>query len=52
VELRLKQFLLVGQVFITSSKLAISNKPSYYPNVLPSRGNTIIIIVSKVLLIK
>jgi hypothetical protein len=32
--------LLVGQVFITSSKPSFSNKPSYYPNVLPPRGNT------------
>jgi hypothetical protein len=40
VELRLKQLLLVGQVFITSSKPSFSNKPSYYPKVLPPRGNT------------
>jgi hypothetical protein len=32
--------LLVGQVFITSSKTSFSNKPSYYPKVLPPRGNT------------
>jgi hypothetical protein len=32
--------LLVGQVFITSSQPSFSNKPSYYPNVLPLRGNT------------
>jgi hypothetical protein len=32
--------LLVGQVFITSSKPRFSNKPSYYPNVLPPSGNT------------
>jgi hypothetical protein len=40
VELRLKQLLLVGQVFITSSKPSFSNKPSYYTNVLPPRENT------------
>jgi hypothetical protein len=40
VELGLKQLLLVGQVFITSSKPRFSNKPSYYPNVLPPSGNT------------
>jgi hypothetical protein len=40
VDLRLKQLLLVGQVFITSSKPSFSNKPSYYPNILPLRGNT------------
>jgi hypothetical protein len=40
VELRLKQLLLVGQVFITSSKPSFCNKPSYYPDVLPPRGNT------------
>jgi hypothetical protein len=32
--------LLVDQVFITSSKPSFSNKPSYYPKVLPPRGNT------------
>jgi hypothetical protein len=40
VELRLKQLLLVGQVFITGSMPSFSNKPSYYPKVLPPRGNT------------
>jgi hypothetical protein len=40
VELRLKQLLLVGQVFNTSSKPSFSNKPSYYPKVIPPRGNT------------
>jgi hypothetical protein len=40
VELRLKQFLLVGQVFISNSKPSFSKKPSYDPKVLPPRGNT------------
>jgi hypothetical protein len=38
VELRLKLLLLVGQVFITSSKPSFSNKLSYYPKVLPQEG--------------
>jgi hypothetical protein len=62
VESRLKQLLLVSQVFITSSKPCFSNKPSYYPKVLLQEEITEIIIiiitinhhhkVSKVLLIK
>jgi hypothetical protein len=33
--------LLVGQVFITiCGAKFFRNKPSYYPNVLPPRGNT------------
>jgi hypothetical protein len=40
VELRLKKLLLVGQLFISNSKPIFSNKPSYYPKVLPPRGNT------------
>jgi hypothetical protein len=32
--------LLVGQIFITSGKPSFSNKTSYYPKVLPPRGNT------------
>jgi hypothetical protein len=40
VQLRLKQLLLVGQVFITSSKPSFSNKSRYYPNALPPRRNT------------
>jgi hypothetical protein len=38
VELRLKQLLLVGQLFITGSTPSFRNKPSYYPKVLPPRG--------------
>jgi hypothetical protein len=37
---KVKAVFLVGQVFITSSKPSFSNKPSYYPDVLPPRGNT------------
>jgi hypothetical protein len=40
VGLRLKKMILLGQVFITGSKPSFSNKPSYYPKVLPPRGNT------------
>jgi hypothetical protein len=40
VELRLKQLLLVSQVFITSSKPSFSNKSNYYPKVLPPIENT------------
>jgi hypothetical protein len=40
VNLRLKQLLLIGQVFITSSRPSFSNKPNFYRKVLPPRGNT------------
>jgi hypothetical protein len=62
VELRLKQLLLVGQVFITSSKPSFSNKPAVTQKYsLQEEISEIIIIivtinhhhkVSKVLLIK
>jgi hypothetical protein len=59
VELRLSSCFLLVKYLLLVVETSFSNKPSYYPNVLPPRGNTrdhnytiIIIKITKVLLIK
>jgi hypothetical protein len=37
---KVKQLLLVGQVLLLQVEPDFSNKPNYYPEVLPPRGNT------------